>query len=85
MGNLLSEEYSEIHECYNHLLTTSEKSIRHPPRVLCANEWMNEMKPAAKTSHNETRGAELQNLRPENSCALGFDYERNQEGFPEMR
>ncbi len=44
------------------------------------------MKPAAKMSHNETMTAlELQNLRPENSRALGFDYERKQEGFPDMR
>lgn len=43
------------------------------------------MKPAANMSHNEMRSAELQNLRPENSRALGFDYERKQEGFPDMR
>ena len=44
------------------------------------------MKPAAKLSHIESMTAqELQIMRPENTRALGFDYERIGEGFPDMR
>ena len=44
------------------------------------------MKPASKMSHDETTIAlESQNLRPENMRVPGFDYERRQEGFPDMR
>lgn len=44
------------------------------------------MRPAAKLSHNETMTAlEPQVLRPEGTRALGFDYGRIGEGFPDMR
>lgn len=43
------------------------------------------MKPALIMSHNELNDAALQNLRAANARALGFDYARRQEGFPDMR
>lgn len=46
---------------------------------------MNVMKPACIKSQIETRSAVLQQLRPENARALGFDRERYQEGFIGMR